>query len=161
MKARFPSIGVLSVLVVLSVSGLPAKAPAEVNININLGPPPVVVAEPPAVILVPGSAVYFIPDAGADFFFHAGFWWSPRGDRWYRSHAHNGPWERVERRIVPVQIIRVPRDYRVRYGKAKHIPYGQWKKEHHRKGDDNGRRKGTSDRKAHRKPGKRGNGHGH
>lgn len=151
MKRRFASAGVVSVLVILFLTGSPALAPAEVNVNINLGPPAVVVAEPSAVVLVPGVEVYFIPDVDVDLFFHAGFWWSPRGDRWYRSRAHNGPWVMVERRIVPRQVVRVPRDYRVRYARAKHIPYGQWKKAHYRKAGHNGRHGGPPGRKAHRK----------
>ncbi len=63
-----------------------------------------VVAEPAEVVLLPGSQVYFVADGGPDLFFYAGFWWSPRGDRWFRSRVYNGPWIVVERRHVPVQM---------------------------------------------------------
>jgi hypothetical protein len=151
MKRRFPSAIVLAVLAVLILSGLPDSAPAEFNVNINIGTPPVVVVEPAAVVLIPGSEVYFVADTGPDLFFYAGFWWSPRGDRWYRSQVYNGSWIVVEHRHVPVQVFRVPRDYRARYVKAKHVPYGQWKKAHHRKADDNGRSGDNHNRKAHKK----------
>ena len=156
MKERFASVAVSAVLAVLYLCGLAGSASAEINVNLNIGPPSVVVAEPPVVVLIPGSGVYFVPDGGANLFFHAGFWWSPRGDRWYRSRVYNGPWVVVERRVVPVEVIRVPGDYRVRYKKAKHIPYGQWKKEHSRKYDDNDRHDDRHDRKEQRKMGKRG-----
>ena len=130
MKRRFPSAIVLAVLAVLILSGLPDSASAEFNVNINIGTPPVVVVEPAAVVLIPRIGVYFVPDGDADLFFYAGFWWSPRGDRWYRSQVCNGPWVVVEQRIVPMNVIRVPRNYRVQYVKAKHVPYGQWKKAH-------------------------------
>ena len=159
MRERFASIGISAVLAVIFLCSLPNYAPAEINVNLNIGPPPVVASEPPEVVLIPGAGVYFVPDGGANIFFHAGFWWSPRGDRWYRSRVYNGQWVAVERRFVPVEVIRVPRDYRVRYKHAKHVPYGQWKKEHSRKHDDNGRHGDRPDRNEHRKKVKRGHGH--
>lgn len=102
---------------------------AEVGVSINIGPP-VVVVEPPHMVLVPRSQVYFSPDPQVDIFFYGGYWWSPRGDRWYRARAHNGPWGVIERRRVPRQVIVVPRDYRSRFEREKRVPYGQWKKEH-------------------------------
>ena len=109
--------------------GFSAPALAEVSVNINLGPP-VVVAEPPHMVLVPRSQVYFSPEPEVDIFFYGGYWWSPRGDRWYRARAHNGPWSTIERRSVPRQVIVVPRDYRSRFEREKRVPYGQWKKQH-------------------------------
>jgi hypothetical protein len=109
-----------------------ATARAEVNVNINLGPPPIVVAEPPAVVMVPQSRVYFVPDPHVDVFFFEGYWWSPRGPSWYRARAYNGPWSVVERSRVPRAVVYVPLDYRARYDRERHIPYGQWKKNHDR-----------------------------
>jgi len=110
----------------------PARAEVGVGININLGPPPIVVAQPPEVVMIPGSQVHFVPDPQIDVFFYGGYWWSPRGDRWYRARAYNGPWGVMERSRVPRAVIYVPRDYRSRYGNGKHVPYGQWKKEQSR-----------------------------
>ena len=154
MTRRFPSAIVFAVLAVLILSGLPDSASAEFNVNVNIGTPPVVVVEPAAVVLIPSIGVYFVPDGDVDLFFYAGFWWSPRGDSWYRAEICNGPWVVVKRHVVPVQVIRVPRDYRVRYVKAKHVPYGQWKKTHHRRGDDNGRGGDHHKRKGHKKRGR-------
>lgn len=121
-----------------------AHARVDVGVNINIGPPPIVVAEPPEVVLVPRSRVYFVPNLEFDVFFHDGYWWSPRGDRWYRSRDYKGPWRTIERRYIPTSVIRVPRDYRTVYVKEKHIPYGQWKKERHRD-----RREYRKDRREH------------
>ena len=154
MKTRFPSAIVFAVLAAVLLSGLPDSASADFNVNVNIGPPPVVVAEPAAVVLIPSIGVYFVPNGDVDLFFYAGYWWSPRGDRWYRSRVYHGPWVVVKRRIVPVEVVRVPRDYRVRYVKAKHVPYGQWKKTHHRRGDDNGRGGDHHKRKGHKKRGR-------
>jgi len=112
--------------------GLSEPARAEVSVSINLGPPPIVVAEPPGVVLIPQSQVYFVPDPQVDVFFYGGYWWSPRGERWYRARAYNGPWGVIERHRVPRAVVYVPRDYRVRYERERHHPYGQWKKEHSR-----------------------------
>jgi hypothetical protein len=159
MKGRFTSMGILAILVVLFLSFLPDNVLAEVNLNINIGSPPVVVAEPAEVVLMSESGVYFVADTGPDLFFYAGFWWSPRGNRWYRSRVYNGPWVVVGHHNVPVQVIRVPRDYRTRYKKVKHVPYGQWKKAHHRKSYDNGWHGDDNGRKHHKESGKRGHGH--
>lgn len=120
------------------------EAFAEVQLNINLGPPPVVVSEPPSVVLVPGTGVYFLPDVNFDVFFFGGYWWSPRGDRWYRAPAYNGPWSGVSRRVVPAPVFRVPHDYRRVYYRERHIPYGQWKQERreHGRGRERGEGRG-------------------
>jgi len=114
---------------IAAAMGFSEPARAEVSININLGPP-VVIAEPPHLVLVPQSQVYFSPDPQVDIFFYGGYWWSPRGDRWYRATEHNGPWGVIERSRVPQEVIVVPRDYRTRFEREKPIPYGQWKKQH-------------------------------
>jgi hypothetical protein len=113
--------------------GAPNEATAAM-VNVNIGPPPIVVAEPPEVVMVPGSQVYFVPGVEFNVFFYDGFWWSPRGDRWYRSRAYNGPWGIVNRRFVPGPVFRVPHDYRRIYGRERHIPYGEWRGRHERGG---------------------------
>ncbi|OGC04725.1 hypothetical protein A2276_01970 [candidate division WOR-1 bacterium RIFOXYA12_FULL_43_27] len=105
-------------------------AKAELNVNINLGPPPIVVSEPPHVVMIPRTGIYYVPNVSYDVFFYNGFWWSPRGDRWYRSSQYKGPWGAVERAYVPAHLFKVPKNYRVVYKKEKFISYGQWKKHH-------------------------------
>jgi hypothetical protein len=117
---------------IAAAMGFSGPARAEVSVSINLGPPPIVVAEPPGVVLIPQSQVYFVPDPQIDVFFYGGYWWSPRGDRWYRARAYNGPWGVIERSRVPRAVIYVPGDYRARYERERHYPYGHWKKEHSR-----------------------------
>jgi len=122
--------------------GFSEPARAEVGVSINIGPPQIVVSAPPAVVMIPGSQVHFVPDPQIDVFFYGGYWWSPRGDRWYRARAYNGPWGVIERGRVPRSVIYVPRDYRARYERERHVPYGQWKKDRNRWDRDN--------RKAHK-----------
>jgi len=114
---------------IAAAAGFSEPARAEVSVSINIGPPPIVVAEPPAVVMIPHSQVHFVPDPGVEVFFYSGFWWSPRGDRWYRARAYNGPWGVIDRRRVPRAVLYVPPDYRARYERERHVPYGQWKKE--------------------------------
>ena len=115
-----------------AVIGFSEPARAGVNVNINLGPPPIVAPAPPAVVMIPQSQVYFVPDPQIDVFFYGGYWWSPRGENWYRARAYNGPWGVIERNRVPRAVIYVPQDYRARYERERHVPYGQWKKDHAR-----------------------------
>lgn len=112
----------------------PSPGHAGVDVNINIGPPAVVVAGPPEMIVIPRTMVYFAPDVGVDLFFSAGYWWTPKEGRWFRARAYNGPWVVVEHRHVPVEIVRLPRDYRRVYVREKRVPYGQLKKhwEHRR-----------------------------
>jgi hypothetical protein len=138
------------------VGGTALHAEAGVNVNINIGPPPIVAPAPPEVVLVPNSDVYFVPGVDYDVFYYDGYWWSPRGDRWYRSRAYNGPWGVVSQRVVPPPVYQVPRDYRQVYRHERHIPYGQWKKEHYR--HDQGKHKGHDKHGDH--GGKHGDKHG-
>lgn len=147
MKRNFVSRLLPAVLLLLGL--MAGNVAAEVNLSINIGPP-VVVAPPAAMVMVPGTSVYFAPGFDVDIFFYGGYWWSPRGDRWYRSSDYGGPWHMVRRSSVPRAVYRVPGDYRQVYEKEHHIPYGQWKKEHGHgkhgnKGKGNGRGHGRGD----------------
>lgn len=112
----------------LFVCGAPAPAMSEVNVNVNIGPPAVVVAGPPDVVVVPHSMVYFAPDASAELLFYGGYWWTPHRGRWFRARGYNGPWVIVDHRRVPVEIVRLPRDYRSVHVHGKRIPHGHLKK---------------------------------
>lgn len=130
----------------------PVLEAADVRVNINLGPPPIIVVPPREVVLVPGTQVYFVPEVDFDIFFYDGYWWSPRGERWYRARSYDGPWRVVSRRIIPPPIHRVPRDYRRVYVQERRVPYGQWKRQW--KEGDRGKRekggpKGRGDRGGH------------
>ncbi len=131
-RCRMLLVALATALGAAAVLGSAPPARAEVHVNINIGPPPIVAAEPPDLIMVPQSRVYFVPDPQLDVFFYGGYWWSPRGDRWYRAGAYDGPWRVIGRRYVPRAVIVVPHDYRARYVRERPIPYGRWKREHDR-----------------------------
>ena len=112
----------------LLFAAVAAPAAAGVNVNLNIGPPAVVVAGPPEVVAVPQSMVYFAPGVSVELLFYDGYWWTPKEGRWFRSRAYNGPWAIVGPRGVPAEIVRLPRDYRTVYVHGEHVPYGQLKK---------------------------------
>ena len=133
-KGLYKVSGPAIILGTLLACTMPMEAAArvDVGVSVNIGPPPIVVAEPPEVVLVPRTQVYFVPSLEFDVFFYNGYWWSPRGERWYRARAYNGPWRIVERRFVPGPVFRVPRDYRSIYMRERHIPYREWRERHGR-----------------------------
>ena len=63
-------LGMAVLLGVLTALGGAREATAQVQINVNLGPPPIVAAEPPTMVLVPHSQVYFVPEPDVDIFFY-------------------------------------------------------------------------------------------
>ena len=116
---------------ILTFSGYPTHGIAGVNVNIgvNIGPPPpVVIPAPPPVVVIPGSYVYFAPDVRVDILFYHGYWYRPYESRWYRGTDYNGPWVYVEPPMVPVVLLHLPPDYRHVPPGHGHIPYGQLKK---------------------------------
>ena len=130
MKTRF-----FTALAVLAFTGFvmtAAPVHAGTNVNVNMG----ILA--PEMVVIPQSNVYFAPGVSVDLFFYDNRWWNRRGDRWYRGSGYNGPWVAVGPRYVPAPVYRVPADYRTVYGHEKRIPYGQWKKAHGNHGGNSG-----------------------
>jgi len=144
----------LSALMAVLFGAVPSHA--EVNVNVNIGLPAVVVAGPPEMIPVQRSMVYFAPVVDVDLFYYAGYWWTPNQGRWFRSRAYNGPWVIISPRAVPVAVVRVPRDYRKIYAHEHRIPYGQLKKHYTNRDRERLERRGEwkdekKERKEHRK----------
>lgn len=133
-------------LLVAAFEAVPAIA--GMNVNVSIGVPAVVVAEPPEMILVPDTMVYFAPGVEAELFFYRGSWYTHHGHRWYRANSYKGPWAVAPPRAVPVAFGRLPRDYRKVYVRERHVPYGQLKKhwKHHERERRWGRRAAHSPR---------------
>jgi hypothetical protein len=119
---------------------------AQVSVNVNIGPPPVIFAAPPRVLVVPHTPVYYAPDTTYNVFFYEGRYYSFHNGAWFLAGSHGGPWAFVPLERVPRPVVMVP----VRYYK---IPPGQAKKM--MAGDHDGGHKG-GDKHGHG----RGNGHG-
>jgi hypothetical protein len=136
----------MSFAVVCSV-GVTTKAEARVNIEVNIGPPVIVSDEPDEIVYAPGLGVYFVPDGQWDIFYYGGFWWSRHGHHWYRSRYYRNGWGIVGNGVVPAPVFGVPRDYRVRFGRERHIRYKEWEG---RPGRPSFEGKGRGDRDDHR-----------
>src|SRR6185503_7830199 len=87
--------------------GWPATALAQVNINVNVRPP-VVLVSPPKLVIVPNSPVKYAPEVNANLFFHDGRYYSLHEDRWLVAGSHSGPWAVIEVGRVPPPVIAVP-----------------------------------------------------
>ena len=124
-KSYYGCLGFVLIFSFLII-GAAGMARAEVNVNINIGPP-VFVSEPSEVVYVPSLGFYFVPGGTYDVFFYNGYWWSRRSDRWFRASQYRGPWGVVS--SVPGNLRGLRSDYRVVYAKTgSRINYGQWKK---------------------------------
>lgn len=147
MKKALPKFAFLPALCLLSAIGavtapVPASAKTDFNVNVNLGPPPVVVEappaayppprviveEPPELVVIPHTMLYFAPGLSVDLFFSNGWWWTRDHDRWFRSREYRGPWGFVPGPRVPGEFRGLRPDFRGYYGRERHIPYGQLKK---------------------------------
>ncbi len=115
--------GVIAVL--YGVIMVPASR-AEVNVNINIPLPGLVIPAAPSLVVVPGTYVYYPPDVDADIFFYHGYWYRPFRGGWYVANDYNGPW-RVSRRI-PLAVRNVPPGHRHLPPEYEPMPYGQVKK---------------------------------
>ena len=114
------------VLAAFFIIGIENAAQAAFNISINFGAPRIVEAAPAEVVMMPRTGVYYVPGVNYDIFFYSGYWWFPRGNRWYMSRRYNGPWNVAQRNHVPAPLFRVPQDYRNVYQNERHINYGKW-----------------------------------
>jgi hypothetical protein len=103
---------VLIVVFLAAFIGYAVTAYAEVNVNIGIGLPPVVIPAPPPVVLVPSTYVYFVPDVSVDIFFYHGYWYRPHHGHYYRATSYNGPWVTLAPHAVPRSIKYVPADFR-------------------------------------------------
>jgi hypothetical protein len=102
-------------------AGTPARA-QDVQINIGLGVPPIVLTAPPQLVVVPGTSVSYAPDVQANLFFYKGRYYTVAHGVWSMAPAYNGPWAVIQIGQVPAPVVAVP----VEYYK---IPPGQLKKQ--------------------------------
>ena len=109
------------VLLLATSLAMPLAAEAQVSVNVNVGPPPVIFPAPPRVVLVPQTPVYYAPDTSYNVFFYQGRYWSFHEGAWFLANSHGGPWAFVPVAQVPPPVLAVPvRYYRVPPGHAKH-----------------------------------------
>ncbi|MFB3884999.1 MAG: hypothetical protein ACE144_07205 [Thermodesulfobacteriota bacterium] len=161
-------------ILVAALVSIPANGVAgvDVNIGINVPPPPrVVVHAPPAVVVIPGTYVYFPPTLEVDIFFYGGYWYRSHHGHWYRATSYDGHWVFIEKHRVPYVVLHVPPDFRRLPPGYRHIPYRElhknwrtWERDkhweryeawHHRDADRH-ERKDHYDARKHEKGGGKG-----
>ena len=129
------SLGVAAGLL-LTPALIPEAANAQVSVNINVGPPPVIFAAPPRVVVVPRTPVYYAPDTSYNVFVYQDRYYAFHEGAWFLASTHRGPWVSVALPHVPQPLLAVPVSYyKVPPGHAKH---GHWKAggEHPGRGHD-------------------------
>jgi len=93
------------------IFGLTGNGPARagVNVNINIGAPPVVVAPPPPVEVQAPPEMVYLPEPGVyvavgipfDLFFISGRYYYFHGGNWFWASGYGGPWAHVVYKSLP------------------------------------------------------------
>jgi len=121
---------VAGTMVLLSLAAVRADARTNVDLNVNIGVPPVVVHDPPprttTVIIDDEPEFVYSPRFGFyigfgipfDVIYFDGYFWLYRDNGWHRGYSYGGPWYRVKHKHVPWEIRRYDivtiREYRDR-----------------------------------------------
>jgi hypothetical protein len=86
----------------IALSSLPAAARGQVAVQIQIALP----AAPPLVVVQPGVQV--VEDQDEEVFYTRGWYWVQRDGVWYRARAPRASFVFVDRRFVPVALVRMP-----------------------------------------------------
>jgi hypothetical protein len=97
----------------LSILAIPAGAQVNIQVGIQM-PPLIVFSSPPEMVVLPETYVYVVPDIDEDIFFYHGYWWRPWRGHWYRSRYYDRGWSYYKN--VPTFYREVPQDWRHYYG---------------------------------------------
>jgi hypothetical protein len=102
-----------AVLAIAAVIGSlsPDTVGADLNINVNIGPPPIVLASPPKLVVIPESPVKWAPGVEVNLFFYGGRYYSFHEGRWFQAASHGGPWVVIAIGKVPPPVLAVPVTY--------------------------------------------------
>ncbi len=108
MHRRLKVLGLGTLAVFLFIFGGSGETPAQVHVNLNIGPPIFSFPHPPQVAVIPGTYVYGVPGVDVDILFYHGRWYRPHGGHWFYARSYNGPWVRVAPGRVPGPLLRLP-----------------------------------------------------
>lgn len=106
----------------------PSTGNAEVNINIAIPLPGLVISAPPVMAVIPGTYVYYPPEVGVDILFYDGYWYRPHRGQWFIAAEYNGAWGSIAVQRVPGVLINLPQHYRHVPPGYERMPYGMVKR---------------------------------
>ena len=92
-------------LLVLFQSASPAQA-SDISFRINVGGPPVVIAQPPAFLYPPELGFGVAVGVPYDMFYLSGLYYVFRGGGWYQTSSYGGDWRKVRHRQLPRELRR-------------------------------------------------------
>lgn len=81
----------------------------------------------PDAVPVPGTNVYIAPDYDDDIIFYHDYWYRVNEGSWDVARDYNGPWAYAPVERVPVELLKLPTDYRRIASPHVRIPYSQLK----------------------------------
>ena len=85
---------------------LPSLAQADVSFSINVGGPPVVVAQPPDFLYPPELGFGVAVGVPYDMYYDSGVYYLFRGGGWYQTPYYGGDWVKIRKRDLPPELRR-------------------------------------------------------
>src|SRR4051794_35607139 len=89
----------------ITAAAVPASAQ---TVNVVVPPPPVIHFQQPPPVVEVDPGVQVVEDQDDEIFVVDGWYWTRRGDHWFRARDHRGGWVVVEPRAVPTRLVRMP-----------------------------------------------------
>jgi hypothetical protein len=95
---------------------------AQVDVSINIVPPPVIFSAPPRAVAIPRMPVAYVPDTTYNVFVYDGRYYSFNERAWFFAASHGGPWVFVPPERVPRPLLGIPvKYYKIPPGHAKRM----------------------------------------
>lgn len=161
MKRSLLNVLAAGTMLIVSVLFMPAAGNAEVNVNIAVPLPGLVIPAPPPLVVIPGSYVYYPPDVNVDIFFFHGRWYRPHRGGWYIANGYNGPWRAIRPDRVPRPVFGIRPGFRG-VSRYERLPYDQvnrnwrtWERDRHWSGRGEERHEGRGHGRHERREGDR------
>ena len=79
---------------------------ADVSFSINVGGPPIVIAQPPDFLYPAELGFGVAVGVPYDMFYFSGIYYVFRGGGWYRTSSYGGSWVKVRHRELPPELRR-------------------------------------------------------
>jgi hypothetical protein len=112
---------VLAAFTVLVAS--PVLAQVRVGVEVQIPLPTIrFEAPPPLVVVSPGVRV--VEDYDDEVFFVNNWYWCRRDAHWFRTRDYRGGWVVVDRRYVPVSVVKIPPGHYKHYKMKRGAPAG-------------------------------------